>query len=121
MLSSGAPKVEATRAAEAVALSEIVAAPRVVEPAPAAEPRLARVLGPRRRDASPASPASLGGADRWERKSPAPTPAATVLRGWNRTPEQPMPGAQPLPGLIDTTARKSAPTDDDSEDEGWGR
>ena len=77
--------------------------------------------GPRRRDASPASPASLGGADRWERKSPAPTPAATVLRGWNRTPEQPMPGAQPLPGLVDTTARKSAPTDDDSEDEGWGR
>ena len=77
--------------------------------------------GPRRREASPASPASLGGADRWERKSPAPTPAATVLRGWNRTPEQPMPGAQPLPGLVDTTARKSAPTDDDSEDEGWGR
>ena len=78
-------------------------------------------VGPRRREASPASPASLGGADRWERKSPAPTPAATVLRGWNRTPEQPMPGAQPLPGLVDTTARKSAPTDDDSEDEGWGR
>ena len=32
-----------------------------------------------------------------------------------------MPGAQPLPGLVDTTARNSAPTDDDSEDEGWGR
>ena len=41
----------------------------------------------------PASPASLGGADRdrWERKSPAPTAEA---RGWNRTPEQPMPGGR---------------------------
>ena len=37
--------------------------------------------GPRRRDASPASPASLGGADRGERKSPAPTPAATMRAG----------------------------------------
>ena len=53
--------------------------------------------------------------------SPAAATAAAMMRGWNRTPEQPMPGAQALPGLVDTTALKSAPTDDDSEDEGWGR